>query len=83
MKRSKSRKILLYEVASTRAETIYTTMNNVLLRLNLSISKLHGQCYDGAATMTGYKSGVATRVMSQEQFLLTVMVTHSTWLAMT
>ena len=58
----------LYEVASTTAETIYSAMNDVLLRLNLSISKLRGQCYDGsgAATMSGYKSGVATRVTAVE-----------------
>ena len=53
----------LYEVASTGAKTIYTAMNDVLLRLNLSISKIRGQCYDGAAS---YKSGVATRVTADE-----------------
>ena len=56
----------LYEVASTGAETIYTAVNDVLLRLNLSISKLRGQCYDGAATMSGCKSGVAKRVSADE-----------------
>ena len=39
----------LYEVASTGAQIIYTVITNVLLRLNLSISKVRGQCYDGAA----------------------------------
>ena len=56
----------LYEVVLTRTETIYTAMNDVLLRLNLSISKLRGQCYNGAASMAGYKSGVATRVTADE-----------------
>ena len=36
-------------------------IKDVFLRLNLPISKVRGQCYDGAATMAGYKSGVATR----------------------
>ena len=36
----------LYEVASTRAETIYTFITDVLLRSNLAISKVRGQCYD-------------------------------------
>lgn len=48
-------------------------MNDVLLRLNLSISKLRGQCYDGAATMSGYKSGVATTVTAAE---LRAIYTH-------
>ncbi|KAL5487067.1 hypothetical protein EMCRGX_G019626 [Ephydatia muelleri] len=44
----------LYELASTGAETIYFTIKDVLLRLNLPISKVRGQCYDGAATMAGF-----------------------------
>ena len=45
---------------------IYSTIKDVLLRLNLPISKVRGQCYDGAATMTGCKSGVATRINADE-----------------
>ena len=56
----------LYEVASTRAETIYAAITDVLLRLNLALSRVHGQCYDGAATMSGAKSGVATRLRAAE-----------------
>ena len=57
----------LYEVASTEAETIYTTITDVLLRLNLALSKVRGQCYDGAATMSGAKSGVAMRLCAAER----------------
>ena len=56
----------LYEVASTGAEMIYSTIKDVLLRLNLTISKVRGQCYDGAATMARCKSGVATRINADE-----------------
>ena len=56
----------LYEVASTAAENIYATITDVLLRLNLAISKVRGQCYDGAATMSGAKSGVVTRLNAAE-----------------
>lgn len=56
----------LYEVASTGAEVIYGVITDVLLRLNLSISKVRGQCYDGAATMSGRKSGVVTRLCAAE-----------------
>ena len=51
-------------MASTGAEIIYTVITDVLLRLNLSISKVRGQRYDGAATMSGAKSGVATRFIN-------------------
>ena len=56
----------LYEVASTGAQTIYFTIKDILLRLNLPFSKVRGQCYDGAATMTGCKFGVATRMNADE-----------------
>ena len=56
----------LYEVASTGAETIYATITDVLLQLNLALPKVRGQCYDGAATMSGAKSGVATRLCAAE-----------------
>ena len=56
----------MYEVASTAAENIYATITDVLLRLNLAISKVRGQCYDGAATMSGAKSGVVTRLNAAE-----------------
>ena len=41
-------------------------IKDVLLRLNLPISKVRGQCYDGAATMAGCISGVATRMNADE-----------------
>ncbi len=56
----------LFEVTSTKAETIYAAITDVLLRLNLSLSRVRGQCYDGAATMSGAKSGVATRLCAAE-----------------
>ena len=56
----------LFEVASTGAEIIYAAITDVFLRLNLAISKVRGQCYDGAATMSGSKSGVVTRMCAAE-----------------
>lgn len=43
----------LYEVDSTSAEKIYAAITDVFLCLNLPISKVRGQCYDGAAAMSG------------------------------
>ena len=45
------------------ASTLYQVIINVLLRLNLSITKARGLCYDGAAVMSGCRSGVAKRIM--------------------
>ena len=34
-----------------------------ILRLNLRIDNYRGQCYDGANSMSGSKSGVSTRIL--------------------
>ena len=56
----------LYEIASTGAEIIYAVITDVLIRLNIPISNARSQCYDGAATMSVAKSGVATRLSAAE-----------------
>lgn len=56
----------LYNVPSVDAETLATVAKDALVRLNLSISKLRGQCYDGASAMAGTKSGVAKRILDDE-----------------
>ena len=52
----------LYEVDSTEADKIFAAIKDVFLCLNLAISKVRGQCYDGAAAMSGTKSGVVKDV---------------------
>ncbi len=39
-------------------------IKDILVRLNININKVRGQCYDGASTMRGHKSGVST-IISQ------------------
>ena len=56
----------LYQVESTQSEKIYGVIADVLLRLNLAVSKVRGQCYDGAASMSGAKSGVVARMHAVE-----------------
>ena len=56
----------LYEVDSTEAERIFAAIKDVLLRLNLAISKVRGQCYDGASAMSGTKSGVVKKMCDAE-----------------
>ena len=43
----------LYQVESVHSEKIYEVIADVLLRLNLCMSKIHGQCDDGASVITG------------------------------
>ena len=56
----------LHDVALTRAETIYAAITDMLLRMNLSVSKVRGHCYDGTATMSAVKSGVVGRLCAAE-----------------
>lgn len=56
----------LYSLDSTSAEMITATIEDVLLCLNLRIDNCRGQCYDGASSMSGAKSGVAARLTALE-----------------
>ena len=50
---------------SITADVLTAVINNkdVMLRLNLAITMLRGQCYDGCSKMSGSRSGVAKRIM--------------------
>ena len=39
----------------------------LILRMYLELNKCRGQCYDGCATMSGSKSGVAVQIKSKEE----------------
>ena len=56
----------LHSLESTSAETIVATIQDIFLRLNLKINNCRGQCYDGAGSMSGSKSGVSTRLLDLE-----------------
>ena len=56
----------MYQVPSTNAETFVATAKLALKDVNLPITKLRGQCYDGAAAMRGIRSGVAKRILDEE-----------------
>ena len=52
------------------------SMADVMLRLNLAVSKVRGQCYDGASAMTGAKVWCCSMNVHREQCSLIAMVTH-------
>ena len=56
----------MHEIASMDVSTLYQVIKDVLVPLNLSITKARGLYYDGAAAMSGCRSGVAKRIMDDE-----------------
>ena len=49
------------------ANSLFSTIEDVLLRMNLSLAQCRGQCYDGASNMVGCRNGVATQLASKEK----------------
>ena len=56
----------LDKVDSTAADVIVKVLKDTLLRFNLSINQCRGQCYNGASSMSGRRSGTAVEIMSEE-----------------
>ena len=56
----------LCKVESTAADVIVKVLKDTLLRFNLSINRCRGQCYDGASSMSGRRSGTAVQITSEE-----------------
>ena len=56
----------MYQVPSIDASTLTEATVDALCRMNLPLSKLRGQCYDGASSMKGVRSGVAKRILDKE-----------------
>ena len=50
----------MHPLERTTAHQVVAILKNALLRMNLNIQRARGQCSDGAATMAGEKTGVAT-----------------------
>lgn len=56
----------MYLTASITAAALVAIIEDTLLRMNIKLEHCRGQCYDGASTMSGAKSGVATVIASKE-----------------
>ena len=57
---------LLYNVPGTTGDTISKMVFDVLMRLNLPLSGLRVQTYDGAANMSGVYNGCQAKVKEQQ-----------------
>lgn len=56
----------LHQVDSTTSAVLFGVVRDVLTRLNLSIHKLRGLCFDGASAMSGTRGGVAALIQQEE-----------------
>ena len=56
----------LYAVDSTDATSLVSVVKDAMVRMNLPMSKLRGQCYDGASVRSGIRSGVAKQIADIE-----------------
>ena len=62
----------LYDVSSTTGKNLAKVATDVLLRLNLPLSCLRGQTYDGAANMSGESKGVQALLREKQPLALYV-----------
>ena len=56
----------LYKTDNIKAGTIVAVIRDFFVRLNLHMNKCRRQCYDGASTTKGAKSGVPTQLLKHE-----------------
>lgn len=52
-----------FSIPTTNAEALYDLIKGLITSFKLDLKCLVGQAYDGAATMSGIKTGVATRIL--------------------
>ena len=68
----------LHPLCGTTADEIVFIIKDILLRMNLKLENSRGQCFDGAASMAGPKSVVATQIKSlNEKCLYTHCYGHA------
>ena len=56
----------LYNLATANAQSIIDVISDAFLQLQISFSKLRGQCCNGCSTVTGVKGGVAAKIAQIE-----------------
>ena len=56
----------LHSMDSISAERIISKIEDILLRLSLSLQNCHGQCYDGASSKAGCKTGASTTILQKK-----------------
>jgi hypothetical protein len=73
----------LYQTANTTADAITSLILDSLTRFGLSLDNLRGQCYDGAANMSGINKGVQAKLSEKQPLAVYVhCANHSLNLAL-
>ena len=62
----------LVQLPNTKAETILSTIKDILISCSLPIKQCCGQAYDGAANMSGCKNGVQVLLKRESEHALYV-----------
>ena len=60
----------LNPLPNTKADRIVKIIFHVIYQMGLSTENTRGQCYDGAATISGTKHGIATQIKSLNKKVL-------------
>lgn len=55
-----------YSTSDTKAVTLFDLVSEIFNKHKLSLSKLRGQCYDGASNVSGKISGLQMRIREEE-----------------
>ena len=56
----------LYSLSFIQASSIALVIHDTIVRLNLTMTKVRGQCYDGVSNTSGLRNGVATQIQEDE-----------------
>ncbi|KAJ8888066.1 hypothetical protein PR048_007552 [Dryococelus australis] len=51
-------------------ESLFNVIKDALLRLDLNLDKLLGQCYDGGANLAVVNRGVESRILAEQPLAL-------------
>ena len=57
----------LKDMSCTNADSIMAELKDVLIRVNLKLSKCRGQCYDGCSAMDGYRNRVVVQIKEEKK----------------
>ena len=71
---------MYYELPDIKSDSIVTAIKDSLIRMQLFLSNLRAQAYDGASNMFGKNTGVSVQIAAkQPKALLTHCRGHSPW----
>ncbi|XP_053968442.1 uncharacterized protein LOC128869864 [Anastrepha ludens] len=65
--------ISFFSTSDTKAKTLFDLVEEIFQKYNLTLSKVRGQCYDGASNVSGNISGLQTRILEKESRALWVV----------